>query len=117
MAKLQLFLQYEGGRRVELIEVDDDALGSEIIAAALRAGLEAGHASQAHVFGPDDESPIKPDIPLHKQGIRDKHRVHVHCCRKIEVTLHFNCVTEKMEFPPSATVERIKKQFVHQIRM
>jgi hypothetical protein len=33
MNKLQLFLQYEGGRRIELIEVDADAIGSEIIAA------------------------------------------------------------------------------------
>src|SRR5436190_23984647 len=72
MAKIQLFLQFEGERRIELIELDDDALGSDIIQAALRAGLDAAHAHGTHVFGPDDDSPLKPDVPLDKQGICDK---------------------------------------------
>lgn len=117
MAKIQLFLQFEGERRIELIELDSDALGSEIIQAALRAGLDAAHAHGTHVFGPDDDSPLKPDVPLDKQGIRHKHRVHVHRCRRVEVKVHFNECTELLEFPPSATVDRVKKQFVKAIEM
>ena len=116
MSKLQLFLQYEGGSRIELVEVDSDAPGSDIIAAALRAGLNAAYAAGAHVFGPDD-SLIKPDTPIHEQGIRDKHRVHAHRCRHIEVTLHFNHVTKHLEFPPSATIARVKQRFVDEITM
>jgi len=117
MSKIQLFLQFEGGRRLELVEVSSDASVSDVIQAAIKAGLSLEHAKEAHVFGPEDDAPLKPDVLLEKQGIRHKHRVHVHRCRNVEVKLHFNECTEVLEFPPSATVDRVKKRFVKVIGM
>lgn len=117
MSKIQLFLQLEGTPGIQLVEIDDDAPGKELIAAAIRAGLAPKNAEGAQVFGADGDSPLNPDVSLKKQGIRDKHRVHVHRCRRVDVTLHFNEVTEVIHFPPSATVDRVKKRFVQSIQM
>jgi hypothetical protein len=35
----------------------------------------------------------------------------------VDVTLHFNELKEKMHFPPSATVERVKRRLVEKIGM
>lgn len=117
MSKIQLFLQYEGSRRVELIQLETDALVDDVLEAAVRLGFSEAHRADAHVFGPVDDTPLKPNVPLSKQGICDKQRVHVHRCRKVEVTLHFNELTEVMQFAPANTVEHVKKRFVHAIRM
>lgn len=117
MTTIQLFLQFEGSRGIELIQIESDALGREILAAAVRLGFAGKPGEDAHVFGPEDEEPLKLDLPLSKQKIRDKHRVHVHRCRKVEVTLHFNDLTERVAFPPATTVDHVKKVFVKAIHM
>lgn len=117
MSKIQLFLQFEGSREVELIQLDSEALVSDVLQAAVKLGLTENQLVDAHVFGPDNDAPLKLDISLSKQGIRDKHRVHVHRCRRIDVTLHFNELTEVMQFPPANTVDHVKKRFVHVIHM
>ncbi len=116
MSKLQLFLQFEGHRRIELIQLDHDSLALELVNAAIRLGL-ANDSKDVCAFYGDDDCELKLDEPLSKQGVRDRHRVHVHRCRKIKVTLHFNEIVEHMEFPPSATIDRVKKKFVHAIQM
>jgi hypothetical protein len=117
MNMIQLFLQFEGNRRIELIELDADSPVSAIIEAAARVGLPEECRAAALVFGEDGEAPLDAGTALSAAGVRDKHRVHVHRCHKIAVTLHFNDVTDKAHFPPSATVERVKRYFVHKIHM
>ena len=117
MSKIQLFLQVEGSRGIHLVELDDDEPAKALIPLAIGAGLAAANAEGALVFGPNGDSPLDLALPLSKQGVRNKQRVHVHRCPQVNVTLHFNDVTEVVHFPPSATVDRVKKRFVQMIRM
>lgn len=117
MKKIQLFLQFEGNRRIELIEIDPDVPIREIIVAAIRAGMPDDYRSEAVVFGNEHEEPLDVATTLTAAGIRDKHRVHVHRCRRVEVTLHFNDVIVVQSFPPSTTIERVKRFFVQKINM
>lgn len=117
MSKIQLFLQVEGSRGVHLVELEDNAQAKDLIAQAIRSGLAAANVEGALVFGPDSDSPLDPALPLSKQGVRNKQRMHVHRCRQVNVTLHFNDVTEVVHVPPSATVDRVKKRFVQMIGM
>lgn len=117
MAKVRLFLQLEGNRNVEILDVDENATAEEVIAAAGRAGLADDRRAGARLFGHDMDAPLDAGTTLKAAGIRDKHRVHVHRCTKVEVTLHFNERTELLSFPPAVTVDKVKKEFVKDIGM
>jgi hypothetical protein len=117
MSTIQLFLQFEGHRCIEIVRVDENATVRELLAAAARAGLPDDRKNGAAVFAHDGEAPLDLDLTLKAAGIRDKHRVHVHRCKKVEVTLHFNELTEKLQFSPAATVDKVKKEFVKKIKM
>lgn len=117
MTKIQLFIQYEGSPRIELVTLDADALAKEVVLAAKRHGLSDECAETALVFSADGDEPLQLDVSLSKQRVRDKHRIHIHRCTKIDVTLHFNELIESMHFPPSATVDRVKRRFVQKIGM
>jgi hypothetical protein len=114
MPKIEVFLQAEGSRRIELIELDAEAPVREIIASSgLRDELREG----ANVFGPDGEAPLDPDATLRAAGVGHRDRIHVNRCRQVAVTIHFNDITEELRFPPSTTVDRVKRRFVQKIRM
>ena len=117
MPTVQLFLQFEGHPRVELVQLDEDATVADLIEAARKAGLPDDRKEGACVFAHDAEHPLDPTLTLNADGVRDKHRVHIHRCKKVEVTLHFNERTEKLTFPPAATVDKVKKEFVKNLHM
>lgn len=117
MSTIQLFLEYEGHPRVELIRLDENATVADLIEAARKVGLPDDRKAGACVFGHDADAPLDLTLTLKAAGVRDKHRVHVHRCKKVEVTLHFNERTEKLSFPPAATVDKVKKEFVKAIHM
>lgn len=117
MPTIQLFLQYEGHPRVELVQLDENATVADLIEAARKAGLPDDRKEGACVFVHDVDQPLDLTLTLKAAGVRDKYRVHVHRCKKVEVTLHFNERTEKLAFPPAATVDKVKKEFVKELRM
>jgi hypothetical protein len=117
MKTIQLFLQFEGHRGIELVQIDPNATVRELLDAAGRFGLGEDRKAGALVFVHEGDDPLDLDAALIAVGIRDKHRVHVHRCKKIEVTLHFNEVTEKHHFPPSVTIDKVKREFVKKIHM
>lgn len=117
MTILKLFLQFEGHRPVELVQLDENATVRDLLAAAAKVGLGDDIKNSAAVFGHDGDSPLELDATLKAAGVRDKHRIHVHRCKKVEVTAHFNEVTKKFHLPPSATVDKVKKEFVKAIDM
>ena len=114
MPKVELFLQVEGRRRIDLIEIEADAPVREILNLAV---IPEHIKAEALVFAIDGDSPLDHDARLCAVGIGHRHRIHVHRCHKVDVTLHFNDITENMHFPPSATVERVKHRFVEKIHM
>ena len=113
MSKLKLFMQVEGRRSIELIEVAEDAGPKAVLAAAAALGMAV---EEAMVFAGEDEHPLHVDKSLHHQGVKDKHRVHVHRCKKINVALHYADTSEvHHEFAPTATVNHVKRWYVHEL--
>ncbi len=113
--QIKLFLQFEGHRPIELIEVAESAGPDEILAAAAALGAEI---EEAFVFLGFDEIPLHREKRLHEQGVHEKARVHVHRCRSIRVLLHYADEPEMHHgFAPSATVEQVKRWYVHKLKM
>jgi hypothetical protein len=70
------------------------------------------------VFAGEDEHPLHSDKPLRHQGVKDKHRVHVHRCKKIKVALHYADTPEAHhQFAPTATVHHVKRWYVNELKM
>lgn len=64
MTQLKLFLQIEGRRSIELIEVSEDAGPDAVLAAAATFGLAI---EKAMVFAGEDEHPLHAERPLHRK--------------------------------------------------
>ncbi len=117
MSNLSFFLQFEGSRIVELIEMPTTATPEDVIDAAVRLGFAEGGRGEALVFLEDREEPADRKKSLESQGGKHKGRVVVHRCRKIEVAVQFNAETAHRTFAPVATVEQVKRWFVREIGM
>lgn len=115
MSPLKLFLQFEGHRPIELIQISDDAALDELLAAAAALGAEI---EEAFVFVDHEGNPLNPEGSLRSQGVQDKARVHVHRCKKIRVALNYTDEPETHHhFAPSVTVHHVKRWFVEKLEM
>lgn len=106
---IELFVQGEGIGDVTLIRVPPDATIREVI---LKTKTECGiEAREEEIIAliEDQDKEISIDAKLSEVGIRHRHRVHLHRCRRVEVSVNFNGATKKRAFSPSTTIGRIKR--------
>lgn len=114
MRTVDVFLQGDGVIDVVIVE----AAPQDTIANVLRK-LE--RAAEAHkdllVFLEDVAAPLDDDavveelLPLatEEDAVVGPLRLHVSRCHKVAVTVRFNGENEARHFPPSATVERVRR--------
>lgn len=116
MSTLKLFLQFEGHRPVELIQIPEDSDPDVVLAAAAALGA---NVEDAFVFGGDnDDNPLNRKKPLARQGVRDKSRVHVHRCKKIRAFLNYADEQPRHhDFSPATTVDEVKRWYVDKLKM
>lgn len=117
MNTLTLFVQLEGSSKIELIEVPDTATPLELVRAAIARGLPEESGAEALVFVDDKDDALDVKLTIAAQGVKNKDRVTIHRCRRVEVSVAFNARLEQRKFNPAATVERVKRWFVNQIGM
>lgn len=108
MAEIEVFLQGEGIADIVLVQVPEAGTVRDIVEAAQAHGLRGGNG-QVLVFAENAEEPFQQNISLREAGIGQRSRVHVHRCRKVEISVNFNAGLESRSFPPSATMERVKR--------
>jgi hypothetical protein len=110
MKTIQLFLQGEGVRDIRLVEVSSQARVHEILKVAAEAGFAvATDSAKAAIFAEDADEALVSDAALEAAGIAHHSSVHIHRCRKVAVTVHFNGGSKVESFGPGATISRIKK--------
>lgn len=100
---LRIFVQGEGIRDIEQVEVDPaETFGALKALLIARFGLDASAA----LFLEDADDPPDQGKAVREHG---KHiKVHVHRCTHVSVTVTFNRKQVEHAFPPSATVGRVK---------
>jgi len=110
MKKIEVFIQMEGGKDIQLVEVAADGTVNDLLHATMEQGKHLGNdEAPAIVFIEDAEGVLELDHPLEKAGIRHRGNVHIHRCNRIEVSVTFNGKKITRAFPPSFTIGRIKK--------
>lgn len=106
---IELFVQGEEIGEVALIRVPHDATVREVILKTkTECGIEASE-EEIIVLIEDQDEEIVLDAKLIEIGIGHRHRVHLHRCRRVEVSVNFNGATKKRPFSPSTTIVKIKR--------
>jgi hypothetical protein len=110
MQDIEIFVQGEGRPTISLIRVNADASTEELVVAAVAQGAyDAANGHECLVSLEEADEPLTPGMSLTTAGIRHRSRVHLHRCRKIDVTVSFNGVNKSRAFSPAATIARVTK--------
>jgi hypothetical protein len=105
MEHIDVFVQGEGLKQVVRIRVAKGALVRELIELALALGLVPGGVAALE----DCEEALDLDAALDAAGVCHHGRVHVHRCRRTEVSVHYGARTLTQSFPTSSTVQAVWK--------
>jgi hypothetical protein len=108
MAGIQIFIQAEGVRDIRMLDVPRNASVRDVVTAAAAQGFLAAADGKAAVFAEDVDEALPLDATLEAAGIGHRGSVHVHRCRKVAVSVHFNG-TKSRTFAPGTTVHRVKE--------
>jgi hypothetical protein len=106
MTTIAIFYQAEARERVEQASYAPETTLAEVFA-DLRTKL--GFGEGALLFVEDAEEPCDLGVRLRDLGHGKSHKVHVHRCRHIAVSVTFNGKAKEHRFSPAATVARVKR--------
>ncbi len=105
--EFELFLQGAGVHEITLIRVPQGGHVGDILVAGRAAGLVV--SDDVGVYIEDDEAALSPDSLLSATPIRNRSRVHINPCRRVNVNINFNGKEMSETFPPAATMKRVKR--------
>jgi hypothetical protein len=95
--------------RERVVEPNDKV--SDLLQDAVKLGFPADALIEALVFVEDRDEPAAHSSTLGDAGVREGSRIHIHTCRRIEVSCNYNGQTKEKEFSPTARVRRVKDAF------
>jgi hypothetical protein len=106
MKPVDLFYQGQGISDIEHLEV-----GPEVTFGTAKGliGVKHNLPPAAWIFVEDEDDPIEDAIRVIDLAGPKGVKVHVHCCRRVDVAVTFNGEAVERRFPPSTTVARVKR--------
>jgi hypothetical protein len=108
MKDIEVFVQSEGLREIQLIRISPEARVEELVEAAHRLGLPRDGAAVCTILE-DAEEEQGQDLRLTEARIEHRSRVHCHRCRRVSVVVNFNDRQPAHSFSPSTTIEKVKR--------
>ena len=115
MKKIKIYIHKEGERTPELIEVSENANVRELY----ESGNGSPVISKEYEFSYEDaDGPLEPGISLKDAGIGNKHHIHCHRCKKIDVTITYVSGESKiLHVQPGLTIHQLIKRVAHQLHI
>jgi hypothetical protein len=105
MSVVAVFVQAEGLREVQSLEIESNAKFRDIKAAL---ATQYGFGEEVLLFVENGEEPVDELIEISLHVVQGAVKVHAHRCRRIEISVRFNNETVEHSFSPAATVARVK---------
>jgi len=105
--QIEIYLHGAGTTEEKIIHVPEDATVRDVLEAARKAGVSVDADTFLIVEDADDELPS--DARLRDHGVKHKHHLHCHRCRKVEVSVTFNGQVKSRKFAPGRKVKRVLK--------
>lgn len=100
-----------------MITIESQALVEDVLKKIREAGLCDGPIEELLIFGEDAEEPWEHGRSMEHCGVKHRHHVHCHKCRRIHVAVLYNGVEKAHPFPPSARVKRVLKWAVNEFQL
>lgn len=107
MSTIEVFLQSEGRRAVDAVEVPEGATVGDLLQAARERGLAD---DDADVLLEDADDALDADTPLADAGVGVGAQVHIGRRRKVAVTVQFETRSVEARLAPSRRVLRVLKR-------
>jgi hypothetical protein len=106
MRAISIFYQREGHVAIEHLELEPTHTVGD-----LKAAVRSKHGGDAAdwVFPEDAEEPVADDTTIDSIAGPRGAKVHLHRCRHVAVSVHFNDKTLERRFSPGTTVARVKR--------
>ncbi len=104
--EIEIYLHCAGTTEEKIIKVPEDATVHDVIEAAKQAGF-AEPDMEIHIE--DGEDALNRDARLCDCGVKHKHHLHCHTCRKVDVAVHFNGEAKTRQFAPGRKVKGVLK--------
>jgi hypothetical protein len=104
MNKIEIYLHGAGTTEEKIISLPGDATVHDLIAAAKQAGF--AYADPV-IMVEDGDDALDANARLCDCGVKHKHHVHCHECRKVAVTVNYNGLTKERKFAPAKKVKGV----------
>lgn len=101
MKEIELYIHTADHREPKLVKIDEDATVEELLN---RIAPDAD--GDIHLTIEGEEEPHDRHRKLRECGLKHRHHVHCHRCRKVAVTVFYNG-EQSRSFSPSATIEKV----------
>lgn len=114
--KTRVYVQSEFLSEMKLVEVDDDATIEDLKQACRSILPPEAHGAELSFFVEDVGSETDA---THVKHLKNPHgvRVHLHRCKKVNVTVQFAGRAELHEFQPATTIGHIRQWAGHKLGM
>ncbi len=108
MSKYRIFLFKEGKEEPEIKEISSEENISDFLKTEMSHLTSEDRLDELFMFKEDDDKGVSEET-FDKAGIHEKHRIHCHRCKKVDVTVSYNGKNIHKHFPPSATGKTVFK--------
>lgn len=110
MKTLDLFVHLAHSVEPMQVSIVEDASVGELANQIHHAGLlQRENGEETLLFLDNHDEPLELNQRLCDAGVGHRHLLHCHCCRRVEVKVHYNGAAKERAFAPSARVSRVLK--------
>jgi hypothetical protein len=107
---IEVFVQVEGRPQIAILRVSPIATVKDLVDEVVRMNLlDRAHSGQILCLLEDSEDELLFANQLDTLGVRHRSRIHLHRCRRVATTVHFNGEIREEQFPPSTTVAKVMR--------
>lgn len=110
MKTTEILIQGESIPDIQLVSIAGKATVARLLSEAAKQ-CEIAKADDALLFLEDEDEPLDRTSALPANAAGQPHRVHIHRCRKVLVTVTYNGRALEEKLSPALTVARVKRQF------
>lgn len=117
MDKITIYIHGENHRDPKLVEVSENASIAEIIGIYSKEFPGSGDEHEIELFVEDEQDFKQKHLKGEEHGIKKRHHIHCHRCKKVNVLVTYNSETKSFSVAPSATIKKIEKDALKEFKI